>query len=202
LWAVIGRQDSSSFVLAPVRRTGPSNFLQNLGLTIAETGASILLVDANLREESHEMAGAADSKPGLARLLTDESLALDDAVQRGGVTGFDFISAGGICENPGRLMASTRMSDLLKAAKSEYEMIIISCAPARTAADASVLAGLTDGVVLTVEPGHWWQRQFTETLDLLRSSGAVVLGTVVTRRRSRRIQRPAPPAKTAKLHRS
>jgi len=200
LRAVIGRQDVVSIVLTSVRSTGPSTVPYELGLAFAETGASVLVVDADLRKGPRTVTGAAEPQRGLARFLTDENVDLDDAIQRDSGLGFDVLSSGGGSKNPGKLVASSRMSDLVKALQSQYEVIIISCAPARTAADASVLAGLTAGVVLTVEPGRTRQPQLIESVNVLQSSGALVLGAVVTRHRRKWIKRSIPSAMRTKLH--
>lgn len=178
LRAAMGNPDSLSFVLVPTASNNELTVAYNLGQAFSETGASVLVVDADLRNDARSYPWGRASRPGLTRLLDDISGVLDDVVRTD--SGFDFhiLPAGGWSQNPGKSLASARMSDLIKAAQGTYEVVIIQTGPVLAAADASVLSGFTKGVVLTVEAGRTKPGQLEDSLEKLEQSGSTVLGVV------------------------
>lgn len=122
----------------------------NLAHALArQAGCRVLLIDADLRSPRiHTLLGAPAS-PGLAEYLQNGSEAVE-VIQRGNEGGFCFIPTGNHVTHPSELISSSRMKEFLECSKSAFDWIIIDSPPALPVADASVLGGLCNGVLLVV----------------------------------------------------
>jgi Mrp family chromosome partitioning ATPase len=170
-----------------------------LGAAFAETGASVLVIDADFRSQRGQV-----SRPpggGLAKFLSDESEKFEAVIERNAVPGLDVLPAGVADEPAGRLLASSRMADLVKNARGIYEVVIVSAPPVPRAADAIVLGELTQGVVLAVEVSKANARGVSESVASLLTAGIGVVGlAVVRRRRSLPLPRKTAVERAAKSH--
>ena len=116
---------------------------------VRQQGCRVLLVDADLRAPRVHMLLGAPSGPGLADYLQGGVSELD-VIQRGFEEGFYFIPAGTHATHPSELISSGGMKELLERAKPVFDWIIIDSSPVLPVSDATVLAGISDGVLLVV----------------------------------------------------
>jgi protein-tyrosine kinase len=116
---------------------------------VRQKGCRVLLIDADLRSPRvHTLLGTS-AAPGLADYLQNSAAEIN-VVQRSGETGLCFIAAGNHVTHPSELISSGRMKQLLDRVRPAFDWIIIDSPPALPVADASVLGGLVDGVLLVV----------------------------------------------------
>jgi capsular exopolysaccharide synthesis family protein len=116
---------------------------------VRQQGCRVLLIDADLRSPRvHTLLGT-PAAPGLADYLQETATEFQIA-QRSGEENFCFIPAGNHVTHPSELISSDRMKEFLERVKPAFDWIIIDSPPALPVADASVLGGLVDGVLLVV----------------------------------------------------
>ena len=116
---------------------------------VRQRGCRVLLIDADLRSPRvHTLLGA-PAAPGLADYLQGTASEFKVA-QRNSEEGLCFIPAGNHVTHPSELISSDRMKHFLDRVKPAFDWIIIDSPPALPVADASVLGGLADGVLLVV----------------------------------------------------
>jgi capsular exopolysaccharide synthesis family protein len=116
---------------------------------VRQHGRRVLLIDADLRSPRvHTLLGA-PSNPGLAEYLQNTATEFE-IMQRSGEDGFCFVPAGNHVKHPSELISSDRMKHFLERVKPAFDWIIIDSPPALPVADASVLAGVVDGVLFVV----------------------------------------------------
>ena len=113
-----------------------------------------LLIDADLRSFGLHRSLGAPSTPGLADYLRGE---VDEfsIIQRNceSDANFFFIPGGRPVSNPTELLANDRLKSLLERLAPVFDWIILDSPPALPVSDASVLAGVCDGVLLVVCAG-------------------------------------------------
>jgi len=116
---------------------------------VRQRGCRVLLIDADLRSPRvHTLLGA-PAAPGLADYLQNTATEFK-VTQRNSEEGLCVIAAGNHVTHPSELISSDRMKQFLDRAKPAFDWIIIDSPPALPVADASVLGGLADGVLLVV----------------------------------------------------
>lgn len=159
---------------------GEGKTLTAVNLALASARANpdrrILLLDADLRRSQvAEMLGI-KTKPGLAELLAGEC-ELRDAVRRFKTNRLAVIPGGGTPEEATQLLASNRMKELLKFLRDGFDEVYMDLPPTLPFADASILAGQTDGVLMVVRANVTSSKRVMQALEQL--AGASVIGCVL-----------------------
>lgn len=111
-----------------------------------------LLIDADLRASRLHVELGAPSSPGLSEYLQGE--ADEFTVMQSSPDGnLFFIPGGKTVENATELIAGPRFKSLLDRLTPLFDWVILDSPPVLPVADAGVLAGLCDGVLLVVRSG-------------------------------------------------
>ena len=121
----------------------------NTAVAFAQTGASTLLIDADLRRaRCHEMLEY-ENTIGLSEVLVGQCDALD-LIQRKNGSSFYFLAAGSTPPNPAELLTSTKMRQVMQFLGEHYDYILIDSAPLMYASDTIGIATMVDGVVVVL----------------------------------------------------
>lgn len=135
---------------------GKTFVLINLAQAIVrQPGRHVLVIDADLRRSNvHKVIGS-PSTPGLAEYLRGEAdeFSVIHVGDFGLKSGFCLIPAGGKVNNPTELLSSGRMKVLLNRVTPAFDWVIIDSPPCVPVADASILAGITDGLLFVLRAG-------------------------------------------------
>jgi capsular exopolysaccharide synthesis family protein len=116
---------------------------------VRQSGCRVLLIDADLRSPRVHTMLRAPANPGLADYLQKTATEFE-VIQRGGEEGLCLIPAGTHVTHPSELISSERMKEFLDRLRTAFDWIIIDSPPALPVADATVLGGMADGVLLVV----------------------------------------------------
>jgi capsular exopolysaccharide synthesis family protein len=157
---------------------GKSTVAANLAAALAETSASVLLVDADLRRPSMASVLHLEGVAGLTTVLLGQA-ALADVVQEWGRGGLHVLTSGRIPPNPVELLGSPAMAKFVDEVRSEYDYVVVDTAPLLPVADAAVLSRLVDGVMLVVNAGVTRRDQLAQSLRHLDQLEAPVMGIVL-----------------------
>jgi capsular exopolysaccharide synthesis family protein len=168
----------SLVVSSPSPADGKTTTAANLGVTFAQQGMRVLLIDADLRRASMHEAFNISRAPGFTDVLLKSSL-LSEAVRTTEVDNLFVLPAGALPPNPAELLGSTQTIQLLKELDRQYDLIIIDSPPLLAASDALVLGRLVDGVLLVVKAGFTDKGAGRHAVAQLASVGARVVGVVL-----------------------
>ena len=123
----------------------------NIGLAFAQMGARTLLVDADLRSpRCHEVLGFSNDV-GLNELLVSQAEPTR-AIRPSRAAGLYVLTAGSRPGNPGALLGSNKMRELLATFGQQFDHVLIDSSPALEANDAIMLSTMVDGVLLVAGP--------------------------------------------------
>jgi protein-tyrosine kinase len=111
-----------------------------------------LLIDADLRHPQLHLALGACLTPGLTDYLRGEADEIT-ALQKGNEDNLCFIPGGSHVPNPSELLSNGRLKVLLDRLTPIFDWVILDSSPCLPVADATVLSGLCDGVLLVVRAG-------------------------------------------------
>lgn len=183
-WSVsLGRPQSppkTVLVTSSLPDEGKSTIASSLAITQGQSGRRTLLIDADIRRPSIHDIFNVDSKPGLVEYLTGQS-ELHEVIQSNHCgPGVGVISSGSLPQDVPNILASERMRELLQAASSKYELIVIDSPPVMVGADVRLLCGIADATILAVRWGKTPRRTVGLSLKNLQTSGAKLAGTVLT----------------------
>lgn len=150
----------------------------NLAVALAQTGRTVLLVDADLRRPRVASTLGLDPAVGLTTALVGKA-SIEDAIQVHEPSGLHVLASGAKPPNPTEILQSRVTHDLIRRLRQSYDMIIIDAPPLLPVADASVLSTLADGSILVVRHGQTTRDQVTEAVSRLNQVGGRLYGVVV-----------------------
>ena len=137
-------------VTSPMSADGKTFVACNLAQAIArQPERRVLLIDADLRSPGLHVPLGAPAEPGLSEYLSGTANELT-VIQHGAQGGLYFIAGGKTPSNASDLLSNGRLKSLLERTAPCFDWIIVDSPPCLPVADASVIAGLSDGVLLVV----------------------------------------------------
>ncbi|MFJ8076225.1 polysaccharide biosynthesis tyrosine autokinase [Streptomyces sp. NPDC096176] len=163
-------------VTSPLSGEGKTSVAVNLAATLAETGASVCLVDTDLRRPSTARTLGLIRDAGLTTALISRA-EVQEVLQSAG--SFSVLTSGAVPPNPTELLGSAQLRAVLRGLAEKFDHVVVDTAPVLPVADASVIASEVDGYLLVVRASQTSRDQIGEALRALRHVGASVVGTVL-----------------------
>ncbi|WP_198597838.1 polysaccharide biosynthesis tyrosine autokinase [Blastococcus atacamensis] len=157
---------------------GKTTAVINLGLALAEAGRKVALVDADLRRPRVTRYLGLVGGVGLTNVLAGTA-GVADVIQPFADTGLSVIGAGPAPPNPSELLASKHMLSLLEELRVSHDYVLIDAPPLLPVADATGIAVIVDGVVLSVRYGQTRTDQLEQAAATLERVGARSLGLIL-----------------------
>jgi len=139
-------------ISSPVPEDGKSTTIINIGISIAQTGAKVLLMDCDLRKGILHHLFNVKFKPGVSDALSS-TMDVKNAIYKTSYENLSIMPMGTIPPNPSELLASIQMEALLNKLNEEYEYILIDSPPVKVVSDALNLVKMVDGVLIVVREG-------------------------------------------------
>jgi capsular exopolysaccharide synthesis family protein len=170
-------------VTSPGPSEGKSTVVYNLGLALAASGKHVIMIDADMRRPKLCEYAGVQRKPGLSDALVEHTLNLKNYLKPAqDMDEVWVLPPGQMPPNPTELLGSRQMSSLLDNFRQRADVfVIIDSPPVLAAADAPVLAGLVDGVLLIMESGQTNRQMLVQAVDQIRRSGTRLLGSVLNK---------------------
>lgn len=174
------RKDGCRKILinSPTPEDGKSTTCTNIGISIAQTGARVLLIDCDLRKGSIHRTFNLKRAPGLSEsisgLISDK-----DAIRNTAYTNLKVITSGSIAPNPTELLSSDQMEELFKKLEEKYDYIILDSAPVNLVPDALSLSKLVDGVLMVAREGSTTHPNIEIALNKYELIKCKILGFVL-----------------------
>jgi len=170
--------NGSFVVTSAMPSEGKTTSTANLAIALAETGARVALVDADLRRPRVADIMGLENAAGLTDLLIGRA-EMDDVVHRWGRLQLDVLPAGQVPPNPSELLGSAAMRTLLDLLSEQYDYVLLDAPPLLPVTDAAVLATMAAGAVVVTAAKRSRTTQLRVALERLDRVGASVLGIVV-----------------------
>jgi receptor protein-tyrosine kinase len=178
-----GKVPRMILVTSPGPAEGKTTITSNLGIALAETGRSVLLVDADFRRpQLHRLFGL-DCTRGLVDLIAQPAPVsesdLDGVTSATGAAGLSVLVNRPTQSNVSKALYSPRLRDLLQSLRGRFDIILLDSPPLLHLADARLIAPWTDGVILVVRAGATDRESALEACQCIQADGLSLLGTVL-----------------------
>ncbi|KND57363.1 Tyrosine-protein kinase Wzc [Candidatus Paraburkholderia schumanniana] len=162
----------------PTQGVGKSFVSSNFAYLLAEMRASVLLIDADMRQGRLRHLADDHEHPGLAEVLAGTARVEDAIVPLG--DGLSMMDAGAeFPENPAELLTRPAFRETLAMLRDIYDYIVIDSPPVLPVSDAlSIAMQDCDLVLLVSRADRTGARQLEETLRRLENVGAKMGGHV------------------------
>jgi capsular exopolysaccharide synthesis family protein len=159
---------------------GKTTTLANLAVALAQNGAKVLAVDADLRRPTLYQHFSIVKTPGLTDLIVGKSAA-SQAIHSTRIEGLQMLPCGYQTPNPAELLGSPMMKQIIDALRAHYEWVLIDAPPLLAMPDAAVLCSLVDGVVLVIAAEAATKPAVMRAVDQVRGVGGKVVGLVLNK---------------------
>jgi capsular exopolysaccharide synthesis family protein len=176
--------------LAHEAHTNPSAFRDqpamratalNLAQSLVQRKGRVVIVDGDLRKGSIAKTLGLENSKRISTILTGADK-LDDALQvYAAQPDLWVLPSGPVPPNPAELIGSEGMAELCTELAKRFEHVIIDSPPVLAVTDATIMAGLVDGVVLLAESGKTHRAGLMRTRAILENAGARILGVVLNK---------------------
>jgi capsular exopolysaccharide synthesis family protein len=165
---VVKRKENLVLAVTSTESGDGKTFLcSNLAALYSMTGKNTLLIDMDIRKPNiHTKLGLEDGLGVTNYLIGD--CELDDIIVTDTPFGFDLMRAGTVPPNPGELIHSDKLSDLLKQLREEYEFIVIDTSPIGIVPDAYALIEQSDMCLYVIRCMETNKSFCKQTLEQMR----------------------------------
>lgn len=166
-------------VASSIPGEGKTTVVINLATSLARHGRTCI-IDADLRRSKVASSFNLQSKTGLAQYLTGTDEINNIVFAAPEVSNVSIVPAGTRVQDPGTLIFSARMRELVQSLRREYEYILIDSPPILLYADGRALSPLVDGVVFVARVGSVSRDALVRSVELLNQvHSAPILQVVV-----------------------
>jgi capsular exopolysaccharide synthesis family protein len=157
---------------------GKSSTALAISQTLATLGASVLLIDGDMRKPTFR--GPSGNAEGLSTLLAGAEN-LRECVHSTEIERLFLLPGGPIPPNPAELLASGRLPQILTELSDLFDHVVIDAPPVLGLADAPLLSSTCEGTLLVVEAGSVRRAAALNALARLNAAGAHMMGAVLTK---------------------
>lgn len=181
LLSTAGHAPKSLLVTSSLPAEGKTTTAINTAISLAQTGAKVLIIDADMRRPRLHSVFNISNAGGLSTLLASE-LSNDDileTIQYDADSKLNLLPSGPVPPNPAELIGSEQMAELLKVLQSRFTHVVIDSPPIASFTDGVLIASMVDGVILVVHSGKSSRQVIRRSRQLLQDIGAKIFGVVL-----------------------
>ncbi|HZI62120.1 MAG TPA: polysaccharide biosynthesis tyrosine autokinase [Pyrinomonadaceae bacterium] len=181
LLSTAGRAPKSLLITSSLPGEGKTTTAVNTAISLAQTGASVVIIDADMRRPRLQHIFNVDMNDGLSTVLSSDASEADmlAMVETDEASGLSVMSSGPIPPNPAELLGSDQMRRLMTALQAHYTHVIVDSPPISSFTDGVLISTMVDGVLLVVHGGKSSRHIVRRSKQLLNDVGAKVLGVVL-----------------------
>lgn len=176
----LGAEVRTVLVTSAAPGEGKTTVALNLARAAAEASERVLLIETDMRRPTLSMRLDAKESGGLSDVLSGQVSFADAVVRSGedGSTSFEVLLSGPCPPNPGDLLESSSMRQLLLDVASHFDLVVLDTPPVALVPDAIPLVKLVDGVIVVARIGRSSRSALATLREQLTHLGGSIFGVV------------------------
>ena len=178
LFATTHSQPKTIMITSAVPAEGKTTTNVNLAVVLAQNGARVLLVDADLRRPHVHSVLRLHRSPGLSEVLGKE-VDVDEVIQATAVPNLLAVTSGRLPHNPSELIGSDRMKKLLQKLRLEFDFVLCDAPSVIVVTDPLLLARHVDSVMMVVSANNARRQTILRALKLLETAHCNMVGLIL-----------------------
>lgn len=169
-------------VTSSTESEGKTTCSTNIALSLAKSGKSVLLVDADLRKPAvcKTLGISIEGEKGIYDIVTGNKT-FEEAVKYIEKYNLYILVSSSAVADPSETLASAAMAGIVEEAKRNFDYVIIDCPPAGVVADAAIVANYTDTMIFVTAEERVAIPQIEYALSDLMTTKADILGCIYNR---------------------
>jgi capsular exopolysaccharide synthesis family protein len=176
-----GHAPKSLLITSSLPSEGKTTTATNTAISLAQTGARVLIIDADMRRPRLHSIFNISNAAGLSTLLSSElkDEDIDAAIGHDEKSRLYLLPSGPIPPNPAELIGSEQMATLLKMLQNRFTHVVVDSPPIASFTDGVLIASMVDGVILVVNAGRSSRQVVRRARQMLQEIGAKIFGSVL-----------------------
>ena len=181
LLSTAGRAPKALLVTSSLPGEGKTTTAVNTALSLSQTGASVVIVDADMRRPRLRSIFGLEAQAGLSSILSNEMTDAEmmSLVTHESTSGLNILCSGPIPPNPAELLGSDQMRRLVATLQTRFNHVVIDSPPIASFTDGVLISTMVDGVLLVVHGGKSSRHVVRRSRQLLQDVGAKIFGVVL-----------------------
>src|SRR5690606_39100498 len=147
LLSTAGHAPKSLLITSSLPAEGKTTTATNTAISLAQTGAKVLIIDADMRRPRLHSVFNIENGEGLSTILSSELSEQEilKVVKTDPTTNLNLLTSGPIPPNPAELIGSVQMANLLKVLQNNFTHVVVDSPPITSFTDGVLIASLVDG---------------------------------------------------------
>ena len=181
LLSTAGHAPKSLLITSSVPSEGKTTTAINTAISLAQTGAKVLIIDADMRRPRLHSIFGISNEHGLSSILSSQQSEAEilNVIQQDVATNLYLMPSGAVPPNPAELIGSANMQELVKTLEHNFTHVVIDSPPIASFTDGVLIATMVDGVLLVVHSGKSSRQIVKRARQLLTDVGAKIFGVVL-----------------------
>ena len=181
LLSTAGHAPKSLLVTSSLPSEGKTTTAVNTAISLAQTGASVLIIDADMRRPRLHSIFSVPNVEGLSTILSSNMPDKDmlDIITFDEATKLNVLPSGPVPPNPAELIGSDQMRHLLRTMEGHFTHVVVDSPPIASFTDGVLIGSIVDGVILVVHSGKSSKQVIRRSRQFLNDVGAKIFGVVL-----------------------
>ena len=181
LLSTAGRAPKSLLITSSLPGEGKTTTAVNTAISLAQTGANVVIIDADMRRPRLQSIFDLRDRAGLSSILSNNYSEAEmlELVLKDGATGLHVLTSGPIPPNPAELLGSEQMRRLIAVLQAHFNHVVVDSPPVSSFTDGVLISTMVDGVLLVVHGGRSSRHIVSRSRQLLHDVGAKIFGVVL-----------------------
>lgn len=180
-----GKPPKKIVISSPNPAEGKTTTVINTAIALSQTGARVLIIEADLRKPRIYRIFEQENGIGLSNFLSGNA-DLESIIRKTEIPNLFCILSGPLPPNPSELLGSCVFKNMIESLGERFDHLVIDAPPILGFADSIILSTSVDGVILVVQGGKTPRETLQRAKDVLSQVNARILGVVINRVNIRR----------------